>query len=203
MVDKEGRYLIHPDSTRLFRETIFTDVDPISQADLIALGHEMISGKQGTMTIKDNKTTYQVCYQPMPNPEWSLAIVCTDSDLLEGYHQLTYILIPLLIVGVIVILLFCHRAVGHAVRPISQLVVKTKTIAAGNYEVHIPHSKRKDVVGELQNSFATMLQSLNFHMGSVRYSAEQAEPNSATKSWLLPRVKLRRPTARRLPSYRT
>ena len=175
MVDKEGRYLIHPDSTRLFRETVFTDVDPTDQADLIALGHEMVSGKQGTMTVLGDKATYQVCYQPIPNTEWSLAIVCTDSDLLEGYHQLTYILIPLLIVGVIVILLFCHRAVGHAIRPISQLVVKTKSIASGNYEVHIPHSKRNDVVGELQNSFATMLQSLNFHMGSVRYSAEQAE----------------------------
>lgn len=175
MVDKEGRYLIHPDSTRLFRETIFTDVNPTDQADLIALGHEMISGKQGTMTVLGKEATYQVCYQPIPNTEWSLAIVCTDSDLLAGYHKLTYILVPLLIVGVIVILLFCRRAVGHAVHPISQLVVKTKTIAAGNYEVHIPHSKRKDVVGELQNSFATMLQSLNFHMGSVRYSAEQAE----------------------------
>ncbi len=175
MVDKEGRYLIHPDSTRLFRETIFTDVNPTDQADLIALGHEMISGKQGTMTVLGKEATYQVCYQPIPNTEWSLAIVCTDSDLLAGYHKLTYILVPLLIVGVIVILLFCRRAVGHAIRPISQLVVKTKSIASGNYEVHIPRSKRDDVVGELQNSFATMLQSLNFHMGSVRYSAEQAE----------------------------
>ena len=143
--------------------------------DLIALGHEMISGKQGTMTVLGDEATYQVCYQPMPNTEWSLAIVCTDSDLLEGYHQLTYILIPLLIVGVVVILLLCRRAVGHAIRPISQLLVKTQTIASGNYEVHIPRSKRDDVVGQLQNSFATMLQSLNFHMGSVRYSAEQAE----------------------------
>jgi len=36
-------------------------------------------------------------------------------------------------------------------------------------EVYIPRTTRTDVIGRLQNSFASMLESLNFHMGSVRY----------------------------------
>ena len=42
-------------------------------------------------------------------------------------------------------------------------------------EVHIPKNPRQDVIGRLQNSFASMLQWLNFHMGSVRYTTEQAQ----------------------------
>ena len=46
-------------------------------------------------------------------------------------------------------------------------------MAAGNMEVSIPHSERIDVIGRLQNSFATMLESLNKHMKSVRFISDQ------------------------------
>jgi len=175
MLGKEGHYFIHPDSTKLFTHTIFDDVDPREQADLIALGHEMTAGNQGSMAVVIDGTPCQVCYQPMHGTEWSLAIVCPESDILNDYHALANIIVLLIALGLLLILIFCHRAVAHAIRPINQLLTKTQTIASGNYEVHIPKSNRNDVVGRLQNSFATMLQSLNFHMGSIRYTAEQTE----------------------------
>ena len=175
MLGKEGHYFIHPDSTKLFTHTIFDDVDPREQADLIALGHEMTAGNQGSMAVIIDGTPCQVCYQPMHGTEWSLAIVCPESDILNDYHALANIIALLIALGLLLILIFCHRVVAHAIRPINQLLTKTQTIASGNYEVHIPKSNRNDVVGRLQNSFATMLQSLNFHMGSIRYTAEQTE----------------------------
>ena len=175
MLGKEGHYFIHPDSTKLFTHTIFDDVDPREQADLIALGHEMTAGNQGSMAVVIDGTPCQVCYQPMHGTEWSLAIVCPESDILNDYHALANISALLIALGLLLILIFCHRVVAHAIRPINQLLTKTQTIASGNYEVHIPKSNRNDVVGRLQNSFATMLQSLNFHMGSIRYTAEQTE----------------------------
>lgn len=175
MLGKEGHYFIHPDSTKLFTHTIFDDVDPREQADLIALGHEMTAGNQGSMAVVIDGTPCQVCYQPMHGTEWSLAIVCPESDILNDYHALANIIALLIALGLLLILIFCHRVVAHAIRPINQLLTKTQTIASGNYEVHIPKSNRNDVVGRLQNSFATMLQSLNFHMGSIRYTAEQTE----------------------------
>ena len=175
MIDNEGRYFIHPDSTRLFTQTIFTNVDPRKQYDIIALGHEMTSGKQGQMVVSVNGAPCLVCYQPVTGTKWSLAIVCPDSDVLAGYYRLTYIVVPLLVIGLLVILLLCHRAVTVSIRPLNQLLDKTQTIASGNMEVHIPKSQRLDVIGRLQNSFATMLSYLNFHMGSVRYTTEQTK----------------------------
>ena len=174
MIDKEGRFFVHPDSTRLFNQTIFTDVDPRKQSDIIALGHEMAAGKEGRMVVNINGSTSVVCYQPVPGTNWSLALVCPDSDILAGYNRLLYIVVALLIIGLTGITLFCHRSIAHAIRPLNQLFEKTQSIAEGNMEVHIPKSQREDVTGHLQNSFATMLQSLNFHMGSVTYSTEQA-----------------------------
>jgi signal transduction histidine kinase len=175
MIDKDGHFYVHPDSDRLFTQTIFSGADPQQQADLIALGHEMTDGKSGHMMVAVDGIPSLVCYQPVPGTSWSLALVCPDSDVLAGYHKFTLIMLPLLIVGLLLIMLLCHRAVSHAIRPIGQLLLKTQSIAAGNMEVYIAPSRREDAVGRLQNSFATMLQSLNFHMGSVRYTTEQTE----------------------------
>ena len=174
MIDKEGRFFVHPDSTRLFTQTIFTDVDPRKQSDIIALGHEMVAGKEGRMVVDFNGSPSIVCYQPVPGTNWSLALVCPDSDILAGYYRLIYIVVALLIIGLIGITLLCHRSIAYAIRPLNQLFEKTQSIADGNLEVHIAKSQREDVTGHLQNSFATMLQSLNFHIGSVIYSTEQA-----------------------------
>lgn len=178
MIDKGGRYFVHPDTSRLFVETIFSGADPIRQPDIIALGHEMTSGNSGYMYLDIEGASSLVCYQPVPGTTWSLAIVCPDDDVLAGYHRLTYIVLPLLFVGLLVILLLCNRAVAHAIRPLHQLLSKTQCVAEGNMEVYIPRSRREDVVGRLQNSFATMLQSLNFHMGSVRYVSEHTKQSN-------------------------
>lgn len=175
MVDQEGHYFTHPDSTLLFKHTIFEGADSRKHPDLVALGHEMTAGNKGSMPVNIDGANCLVCYAPVPGTTWSLALVCPDSDILEGYHQLTNVLLPLLLIGLFIILFVCHRLVAQAITPLHQLLAKTQSIAAGDMEVHIPRSQREDAVGRLQNSFATMLQALNFHMGSVRYTTEQAE----------------------------
>ena len=175
MIDDQGRYFVHPDSTKLFTQTIFSGADPRRQTDLIALGHEMTAGNQGRMNAVIDGVSCLVCYKPVPGTSWSLAIVCPDRDVLASYHRLTYIVIPLLIIGLFVIVKLCSRAVGQTIHPLNELLDKTQSIAAGNMEVYIPHTQREDVIGNLQNSFATMLQSLNFHMGIVRYSSYQTK----------------------------
>jgi signal transduction histidine kinase len=175
MIDDQGRYFIHPDSTMLFQHTIFEGADPRRQADIIALGHEMTQGNSGSMAVTIDGVPGVVCYQPVPGTTWSLALVSPDSDVLAGYHRQTYIVVILLAVGLLVILVLGKKVVDHTISPLNNLLGKTQAIASGNMEVHIPHSRRQDAVGRLQNSFASMLQSIKFNMGSVRYTTEQAQ----------------------------
>ena len=123
---------------------------------------------------KDGKG-YLVCYKPVPGTDWSLAIVCPDNDILKNYYMLTNILVPLLVIGLLIIVLLCYRAVSHSFSNIRELLVKTRMIAEGNLEVYIRRSKRIDDIGRLQNSFAAMLQALQFHMGIVRYITEKLQ----------------------------
>lgn len=175
MVDTVGHYIVHPDTSRLFTHTIFDGLDSHRQADVIALGHELTSGKEGMMLLDLDGVPSLVTYQPVPGIAWRLALVCPYSDIMENYHQQTFILLPLLVVGLMFILLLCHHAVAQSIRPLNALVEKTRSIASGNMEVYIPSTTRTDAVGSLQNSFASMLRWLNFHMGSVRYTTSLAQ----------------------------
>ena len=175
LINSEGRYIIHPDSTKEFYKTIFEDLDAETQPDLIALGHEMTTGAKGNMHVTLNGTSYLVCYQPVPDTKWCLALVIPDREILQPYYRLAYIIVPLIVIGLLVILLISRKIVAQAIKPLNQLLAQSQIIAQGNYDEKIPHTERHDAVGRLQNSFATMQDSLNRHVSDVSRIAEEAK----------------------------
>lgn len=175
MTGEEGRYYVHPDSTKLFNKTIFSDIDPQQNADIFALGHEMTTGKQGSMSVRVNGTRYMVCYQPIPGTPSSLALVCPEWSILQGYNRLNYIIGPLILLGLLFILLYCSVTVAHAVHPLYRLTSKLHRIAEGHYDEQIPPSRYHDVVGHLQNSFASMQESLSRHVSDIQQMHAEME----------------------------
>ena len=168
MLGEDGHYFIHPDTTKLINQTIFSEADAHLHPEIISLGHEMTTGKQGTLRVFINDAPCLVCYQPVPNTQWSLALVCPDSDILKNYNRLTYILVPLIVIGLLIILILCHQIITGAVKPLNRLLSLSQSIAAGQYDQEIPYTKKYDAVGLLQNSFAKMQESLNRHVNDIR-----------------------------------
>ena len=168
----DGRFFIHPDTTQLFRKTIFTDADPRQDADRIALGYEMGKGRQGTMHIDINGTLCHVSYHPVPGTDWSLALVCPENEVLADYRQLGYVIAALIIIGLLTIVWLCHHEVRQTISPINQLLDTTRRFVDGNYDESIPLSTQNDDVGQLQNAFAAMQQALYNHMGRIRQTTE-------------------------------
>ncbi len=182
LLGADGRYIIHPDTTRLFRKTIFTDADPKRNADIIALGHQMTDGKQGIMHVLINGQKCHVNYQPVPGTSWSLAMVCPESEVLAGYHRLAYVIIVLIFIGLLAILWLSSNVVRQTILPIKQLLGYTQHIADGNYEEPIPHSDQPDDIGHLQNSFAAMQQALHNHMGSISQTAQEIQKQNEQRA---------------------
>ena len=175
MVNSEGRFIIHPDSTRELNKTIFEDIDAEKQSDLVVLGHEMTIGAKGNMRVSINGTSCLVCYQPIPDTRWCLALVIPDREILQTYYRLAYIIAPLIVMGLIVILLISRRIVTQAIKPLNQLLTQSQKLAEGNYSELIPHTRRDDAVGQLQNSFATMQESLDRHVSVIKNVAEETK----------------------------
>lgn len=171
LLGNDGRYLIHPDSDLLFKKTIFMNADATSDADLIALGHEMTAGKSGTTHLMLGDNYCHVCYNAIPGTNWSLALVFHEDEVMSSYNHQIYVIIVLIIVGMIVILWLCYRVVRKTITPINQLLNITDKITNGQYDQTIPLSNKNDAVAELQNSFSSMQQSIMSYMGRIEQTA--------------------------------
>ena len=170
MLGADGQYYVHPDSSKLMRKTIFTDVNPTTEQDLIALGHEMIAGKKGMLKVDVNGKKCVALYQSLTNAPWSMALICQESDLFARYNKLLYILIPVLSFGLLLILVFCLNVVSVMVKPLNDLTNKLSYITNGHFHDPISFSARKDVIGRLQNNFAEMQQALSSHITNLQHT---------------------------------
>lgn len=174
IIGDEGRYYLHPDTTKLFNKTIFSDFNAKSHTDLITLGYEMTTGKEGNMNVKIYDRSCLVCYQPIPGTNWSLALICPDDDILQSYKRLSYIVSGIIIVGLLLILFFSFLLVTRTIRPLNRLAERAQRITSGEYDQEILPSPSQDAVGRLQNSFATMQKSLKEHVNDVQKMNEEA-----------------------------
>ena len=153
LIGGDGSYLTHPDSTLLFSKSDYID---------------HIAGRQGTKHLLHNGRMCQVSYQPIEGTDWSLAIVCPDSEILKSYNHLPYLIVALILIGLLVILWLCRRAVNQAISPLNTLLAYSQKISEGQFGLTIPFTGREDAIGQLQNSFAMMQQSINEHISSIQ-----------------------------------
>lgn len=177
LLGSDGRYLVHPDSMRLFRKTIYSEADPSRNADIIALGHEMQAGNTGLMHVTHDGVYRHICYAPVPGTDWCLALVCPDDEILTDYYHLTYIVCILIVVGLLLILWLSHRVPRETINPINRLIRMTEKMADGDYSNYIPPTNRNDLVAQLQNSFSRMQQALQDHMTDIERATKKLDKN--------------------------
>ena len=178
----DGRYFSHPDTTRLFRKTVFQDADPVDNADIIALGYEMTEGRHGEMHVKVNGKTCHVAYCPVEGTEWSLAMICPEDEILSGYQLLGYVIVLIIFFGLIVMWWLCQRSVRQTILPLKNLLGYTERIASGDYSETIPHTEQHDDVGRLQNAFANMQDALRENMGRIGKTADAIRKQNEERS---------------------
>ena len=179
MLGADGHYFVHPDTTKLLKQTIFTDTDPREHTDIVALGYEMTNGRTGHMEVKLNGKSHIVLYRPLEGTEWSVALVCPSNELLRGYSSLNYILLPLLVVGLLLLGMGCHRIVKHFIQPLGLLAAELRQIGHGDYEKPLPLSHRTDLIGQLQNSFCQMRRSISQHIRDAEHAKQETEQRTA------------------------
>ena len=179
MLGADGHYFVHPDTTKLLKQTIFTNTDPREHTDIVALGYEMINGRTGHMDVNIDGKSHIVLYRPLEGTQWSVALVCPSNELLRGYNSLNYILLPLLVIGLLLLAMGCHRIVKHFIQPLGLLAAELRQIAHGDYEKILPTSQRTDLIGQLQNNFCHMRRSISQHIHDAENTKQETEQRTS------------------------
>ena len=194
MIGRNGTYLVHPDTAKLLHETIFSDPDPKAVNDIKVLGRRMLTGHSGMMqTIVDGRPAF-IFYRPVPHTQWSIAIVCPQSDVYARYNKLIIGIWVIIGFGILLLMLFCYQTVRHAILPLQELDEQAHRIAEGHFDELLPESTRHDSVGRLTNSFILMQKSLAQTVNDIRNTNMEL---STLNSQLTEAYKLKLDTNRR------
>ena len=160
MIGRGGTYFVHPDSTKITRQTIFTQTLEHPDAALTALGHAMQRGEEGLKQMNiDGKDCY-VFYKPLGQTGCSMAVVCPESDIFQGFDRLRNSVRAIVFVGLFLMLFFFIRVITSELQPLRRLAEEAETIASGQFDTQLPELQRIDEIGQLSQSFGNMQQSL-------------------------------------------
>ena len=173
MIGRGGTYFVHPDTTKITRQTIFTQTIETPDTALIALGYAMQHGEEGMKQMDiDGKHCY-VFYKPLGQTGCSMAIVCPESDIFRGFDRLRRTVMTIVTVGLLLMLYLFIRIITRELKPLRRLAKEAETIASGKLDAELPDFQRIDEIGQLSHSFGNMQQSLVKYIEELKETTAQ------------------------------
>ena len=176
MIGRGGTYFVHPDTTKITRQTIFTQTMETPDTAMTALGHAMQRGEEGMKHMNLDGNDCYVFYKPLGKTGCSMAIVCPESDIFGGFDRLRHTVMGIVFVGLLLMLYIFIKIITRELSPLHRLAKEAETIASGQFDTKLPDFQRNDEIGMLSHSFGNMQQSL------VRYIEELKETTAQKAS---------------------
>ena len=173
MIGRGGTYFVHPDTTKITCQTIFTQTIEHPDTALTALGHSMQRGEEGMKRMILNGEECYVFYKPLGKTGCSMAIVCPESDIFGGFDRLRRAVMGIVIVGLLLMLCLFINIITRELSPLRRLAHEAETIASGQFDTQLPNFQRTDEIGQLSHSFGNMQQSLVKYIEELKDTTAQ------------------------------
>ena len=177
LLDGDGSFIVHPNGSRLLRQTAFTMSRHAADPAVRKAVQAMVSGETGYKLFNMDGTNYYVFYKPftravvpgrsMEELSWSAGMVCPEDDVFGDYNNLSYDVFFIAFVGLLVIFLLCRTIIHYQLKPLVLLTESAQRITKGNYGELIPKSRHKDEIARLQDNFRQMQQTLATSIGQL------------------------------------
>ena len=173
MIGRGGTYFVHPDTTKITRQTIFTQTIEQPDTALAALGYAMQRGEEGMKHMNIDGQDSYVFYKPLGQTGCSMAIVCPESDIFGGFDRLRNSVRAIVLVGLLLMLFLFIRIITRELQPLRRLAHEAETIASGQFDAELPDFQRIDEIGQLSHSFGNMQQSLVKYIDELKNTTAQ------------------------------
>ena len=175
LISRGGVFIVHPDQSKLFYETIFTDRLTDPDPEEYELGKAMTSWEEGMRKLEINGVESYVFFRPLKSTGWSMAIVCPEKDIFGGFRQLRNISLLNLALGLLLMFVVCFLVIRRSLKPLNQLARQAEHIASGHFDNKLPDDGRSDEIGTLSRSFAHMQTSLVSYIKELTQTTAKKE----------------------------
>ena len=178
LLDRNGSYIVHPDSTRLLHQNSLAQLKDAEEPSVMEALQEMVEGKSGRRTFKQDSTQYLMAYMPfrqsvypwrqVSNFGWSIAVIYPEYDLYEVFVPDFRLAFIMTLVGLLILFICTIIVQRISLKPLRGLVHMTQIISKGNYRQPSLQTSRTDEVGRLQSQYVKMQHSVAEHMEQLQ-----------------------------------
>ncbi len=170
----DGRYVYHPDSTRIMARTILEYARDSGQSDVAAFVPRLLSGTSGAAWFDewDTHEPLGVFFTPVPSTKWIFACrMPTEIVLGDVRHRMivggSALVIALLLMGICI-----YLVAGKIAAPIASLEQKVSEVGRGNLDARIDESDTTFEIQRLARTFNAMTADLRANV--QRLAVEKA-----------------------------
>ena len=177
LLSRNGSFIVHPNPQKLTQQTVFTQFSEGSNASAQEAAKAMVAGESGFKSFQLDGQDWYVMFKPFQRAKvpgrtteelnWSIGVVYPEKDIFDGHNQLLFYVLVIAIGGLLLFYLLCRLVTHRQLQPLNQLTESAQRIAKGHYDETIPNTRREDEIGQLEDNFQQMQQSLAFHINKL------------------------------------
>lgn len=173
IIGPKGEYIVHPDRTRILKTNFYDYATGEDAARYRKLGDAMTAGESGEESVWIDGIRTDVYFAPLLHSGWSMGVVVPVKRLLLPGILYGTMIIVLILVGVFLVFITCHRSIKRASTPLIKLAESAQEIATGRFDTQLPTIKSKDEIRLLRDSFDHMQTSLARYVEELKVTTAQ------------------------------
>ena len=153
IIDKEGNVIAHVDETAVENVNVLES----GNTNLTVLGKRMTSGESGFGSYTYNKKNLFCGYYPIANTDgWTMVIAAPETDFMADLNKTTRAIGIWVIGAVVVALLVAFWLAGSISKSVNKMKDVFEALSKGDLSKSIETTKRRDEIGVLQNTAASL-----------------------------------------------
>ena len=162
LASPEGTFIMHPDATRIFSNSLRTEAARTSSDGLAAWSEDVQNGIAGFQKLKEYPLArdHWLLYSPVDATDWSMAAAFAEDDILEPVHRQLIMNLVLMGIGLILLLIIIAFTGFRIVSPVRRLAIAVRQLGQGDLDVRVPPPPGRDEIGALARGFNDMTERL-------------------------------------------
>ena len=175
LIGRGGTFLVNDRTDAILNESYFAR--PLLEGDkgMLETGHRMVNGESGMSQFNRDNKEYYLFFAPITTTGWSVCVAVEYDDIFAGIDGLWNWVITILVLGVLLLAVFCYFTVRRLTEPLVRFAGSANEIAMGNFKAELPIIKSKDELKILYDSFGYMQRSLVDYIDELKKTTAKKE----------------------------
>ncbi len=174
IVAADGRYVFHPDATRILSRTVFEYLEDDGRSNQQPAIKRLLAGNAAAWIDGwDTDEAIGVFSSPIPSTDWTFVARVPSSQVLADVRRRTLANIAALVATMLLICGAIYVVAGRIAAPIVALERGVSQVAEGNLDARIEEAASTTEIHNLATSFNRMTADLRSHVD--RLAIEKAE----------------------------